>query len=127
MSEPTRVRKTWSAKGPKLGRRMTDAVITNNAYTEQIAKALRARWGDHRSAAKEIATTIKVGVGTVKKWLRGDNGPSGEHLLRLVAESDEVWAAVLELSGRREAGEEAQQLLREQLRQTLALLEGRAP
>lgn len=92
---------------------MSDIVLTTNGYAECIAKALKAKWGDHRSAAKEIAHRIGAGVGTVRKWLRGENGPSGEHLLRLVAESDEVWAAVLELSGRRASTDEQRQRVRQ--------------
>jgi transcriptional regulator with XRE-family HTH domain len=76
---------------------MTTMVVSTNAYAEKIADALRMKWGDHRSSAKEIAGRIGAGVGTVRKWLRGENGPSGEHLLKLIAESDEVWAVVVEL------------------------------
>jgi hypothetical protein len=37
---------------------------------------------------------------TAKNWLAGINGPSGEHLLRLVRNSDRVFECVLMLSGR---------------------------
>lgn len=106
----------------KSGQRpMSTAAITTNAYAERVSEALRLKWGDHRSSAKEIAGKIGAGVGTVRKWLRGENGPSGEHLLKLVAESDEVWNAVLELSGRESMG--ADELAR--MRRALAILEGR--
>src|SRR5690349_1823434 len=99
MSGASSDRKIRSLQRPFPGhRRMTAMALTNHAYAGRIAEALRAKWGDHRSAAKEIAGSVGAGVGTVRKWLRAENGPSGEHLLKLVAESDEVWAAVLELS-----------------------------
>ncbi len=121
MSEPSRDRKIWSTKRPFSDQRMTTMVVSTNAYAEKIADALRMKWGDHRSSAKEIAGRIGAGVGTVRKWLRGENGPSGEHLLKLIAESDEVWAVVLELGNRREASDEE----RERMRRALAILEGR--
>lgn len=121
MSEPSRDRKIWSTKRPFSDQRMTTMVVSTNAYAERIADALRMKWGDHRSSAKEIAGRIGAGVGTVRKWLRGENGPSGEHLLKLIAESDEVWAVVLELGNRREATDEE----RERMRRALAILEGR--
>ena len=121
MSEPSRDRKIWSTKRPLSDQRMTTMVVSTNAYAEKIADAQRMKWGDHRSSAKEIAGRIGAGVGTVRKWLRGENGPSGEHLLKLIAESDEVWAVVLELGNRREASDEE----RERMRRALAILEGR--
>jgi hypothetical protein len=37
---------------------------------------------------------------TAKNWLSGVNGPSGEHLLRLMRSSDRVFECVLMLSDR---------------------------
>lgn len=124
MSGAARDRKSWSLQRRFPGhRRMTAMAVTTNLYADRIAEALRAKWGDHRSAAKEIAGSVGAGVGTVRKWLRGENGPSGEHLLKLVAESDEVWAAVLELSGRRTVTDDD----RVRLLKALAILEGKDP
>jgi hypothetical protein len=39
---------------------------------------------------------------TAKNWLSGVNGPSGEHLLRLIENSDRVFECVLRLSGRQQ-------------------------
>lgn len=103
------------------GHRMSVVTINTNDYAERIAEALHARWGDSRSSAKEIAARIGAGVGTVRKWLRGENGPSGEHLLKLVAESDEVWRVVLELSNRNDATSEQ----RERMRRAAEILAGR--
>jgi hypothetical protein len=38
---------------------------------------------------------------TAKNWLSGVHGPSGEHLISLVMNSDKVFDAVLILAGRR--------------------------
>jgi hypothetical protein len=37
---------------------------------------------------------------TVKGWLSGANGPCGEHLVELMAKSDEVWDALRGLANR---------------------------
>jgi hypothetical protein len=37
---------------------------------------------------------------TAKNWLSGCHGPSGEHLLQLMRNSDTVFECVLRLSGR---------------------------
>lgn len=122
MSSSSSDRKNWARSRPTLGQRMSTVALNTDIYAERVADALRRKWGDHRSSAKEIAGKVGAGVGTVRKWLRGENGPSGEHLLRLVAESDEVWAVVLELGNRRAVTDEE----RDRVRRALAILEGRS-
>lgn len=121
MSASSGDRKNRAIHAPTLGQRMSAAALNTDIYAERIADALRRKWGDHRSSAKVIASKVGAGVGTVRKWLRGENGPSGEHLLRLVAESDEVWGVVLELGNRRAVTDEE----RDRIRRALAALEGR--
>lgn len=79
---------------------VTTAPITTADYAERIAAVLRRRHGDSRSAAKRIVAKVGAGIGTVRKWLRGDNGPHGVHLIKLMADDDEVLRAVLEMAGR---------------------------
>lgn len=93
--------------------------ITANAYAIAIADALRESYGV--DSAKEIANDIGAGVGTVRKWLAGENGPSGEHLLKLMAKRDAVWSRVLSLAGRDDGNTEQ----RDRMRRALAILEGR--
>jgi hypothetical protein len=93
--------------------------ITATSYALAIAAALQASYG--RNSAKQIAAEVGAGVSTVKKWLAGQNGPSGEHLLQLMAKRDEVWASVISLAGRDDGNSEQ----RERMRRALAILEGR--
>lgn len=95
--------------------------ITANNYAQAIADALKESYGESTSAAKEIANDIGAGIGTVRKWLAGENGPSGEHLLKLMASRDAVWARVLALCERDDGNAEQ----RERMRRALAILEGR--
>lgn len=95
--------------------------LSANAYAQQIAAALRDSYGDSSSAAKEIANDIGAGLGTVRKWLAGENGPSGEHLLKLMAQRDAVWMRVLAMTERDDGNNEQ----RERMRRALAILEGR--
>jgi hypothetical protein len=102
---------------------MSTAQITANSYAHAIACALRDSYGESTSAAKEIANDIGAGIGTVRKWLAGENGPSGEHLLKLMATRDEVWASVLSMTERDDGNHEQ----RDRVRRALAILEGREP
>lgn len=118
-----RITHIFGAKsGPLPGHRMNASALTTDAYAERIAQALRRKWGDSRSSAKTIAKLIGAGVGTVRKWLAGENGPSGEHLLKLAAECDEVWTVVLELTGRPE-DVDAEQARR--MQRAMRVLQGR--
>lgn len=44
-----------------------------------------------------------AGERSVKGWISGRQGPSGEHLIALMQQSDAVWLAVVRLAGRRQA------------------------
>jgi len=103
-------------------RGMSVAEITANSYAQAIASALRESYGDRADSAKEIANEIGAGIGTVRKWLSGENGPSGEHLLKLMASRDAVWARVVAIAGREDNDAET----RERMRKALAILEGRS-
>ena len=61
---------------------------------------------------------------TAKGWLSGDRGPSGEHLILLIANSDAVFAAVLQLASRGQVGLDIDLIgAREMLRGALDILE----
>lgn len=62
-------------------------------FADEIASALMRALGDSRSGANEK---------TVKNWLSGTYGPSGEHLAALARHSDEVLGTFLDMAGRRE-------------------------
>ena len=57
----------------------------------------------HRASTTQPAPVFRdrpTSERTVKNWLAGTNGPSGEHLIALVARSDEVLDTVLAMAGR---------------------------
>lgn len=71
-----------------------------DAYAATLAAALRSELGGLRAAAKTLMRWTGAGERTVKAWLAGISGPSGDHLISLLRHSDEVFAAVLRMSGR---------------------------
>jgi hypothetical protein len=101
----------------------------SGAFTEVIAGALRRDFGGTAAAVKSVVRLTGANERAVKNWLAGKNGPSGENLVRLMRESDEVLEAVMQLAGRHELVS-ARRLAgaREKLKEMLALiddLEGR--
>jgi hypothetical protein len=87
---------------PKAGRKIP-ATFPNGgatAYADSIADVLRSELGDSHRAHKTLMRWTGANERTAKNWLSGVNGPSGEHLLRLVRNSDRVFECVLMLSGR---------------------------
>lgn len=95
--------------------------LTARDFAEGMAKALRDDFGTDASMAKTIAELTGASLGAVRKWLAGENGPTGEYLLKLMAASESVWAFVLSTTGRDRHGEEMQA----RMRRALAIMEGR--
>jgi hypothetical protein len=81
---------------PKKGK-----VFPTTGYTVAIASALRQDLGNTHRAIKTVARWTGASERTVKNWLAGSNGPSGEHLVALVHHSDEVLESCLILTGRK--------------------------
>lgn len=69
-------------------------------FADAIAAALLLEWGQTRSALKEMGRVTRTNQRTVRNWVDGRNGPSGENLVALMRHSDEVPTTVLELSRR---------------------------
>lgn len=69
-------------------------------YALVVAAALQDQLGDTHRAIKTIERWTGASERTVKNWLAGSSGPSGEHLVALARNSDEVFEAFLILSGR---------------------------
>lgn len=90
-------------------------------FAQGMATALRDDFGSDPSMAKTIAELTGASLGAVRKWLAGDNGPTGEYLLKLMAASDSVWSFVLSTTGRDKHGAE----LQARMRRALAIMEGR--
>lgn len=96
--------------------------FTAHDYASGIAAALREDYaGD--SMLKTICQDTGAAMGTVKKWLAEENGPGGEHLIKLLAASPAVRAFVDKVSGRNDAVAEANARMRRALR----IMEGEEP
>jgi hypothetical protein len=87
---------------PKAGRKIPTAFPNggSSAYAGSIADVLRSELGDSHRAHKTLMRWTGANERTAKNWISGVNGPSGEHLLRLIRNSDRVFECVLMLSGR---------------------------
>lgn len=92
-------------------------------YAETIARALKQELAISKASAKTLMRWTGAGERTVKNWLKGANGPSGQHLMALMKHSDLVYSAVHNLV--RPDGQELRSRLREVksvLGHTLALM-----
>jgi hypothetical protein len=72
------------------------------AYPAAIACALQNQLGNTRQATKIVMRWTGAGERTVKNWLAGVSGPSGQHLVELIRHSDEVLEILLLLAGRQQ-------------------------
>ena len=86
---------------PKTGKKFpSDADLATPTYASLIADILRAELGNSHQAHKTLMRWTGANERTAKNWLSGSNGPSGEHLLQLMRNSDQVFECVLRLSHR---------------------------
>ncbi len=69
-------------------------------YVSTIAKALRYELGPTHQAVKTIVRWTGANERTVKHWIAGTGGPSGENLIELMRNSDAVFEALLHLAGK---------------------------
>ena len=73
-------------------------------YPDLVGGFLRERFGLLRGAPKLLARLGRTSPRTAENWLRDKCAPSGEHLLSLMAECDELADIILaEVERRREA------------------------
>jgi hypothetical protein len=69
-------------------------------YSLAVAYALKSELGSTHQAVKIIMRWTGAGERTVKNWLAGISGPSGQHLVDLIRHSDDVLEVLLNLAGR---------------------------
>ena len=69
-------------------------------FNGAIAAALRKELGSTHQAIKTVMHWTGASESAAKTWLTGSHGPSGEHLVALVRNSDEVLNIFLSLTGR---------------------------
>jgi hypothetical protein len=85
---------------PKTGRRFP-AREQQADYASSISGALRSQLGNSHQAIKTLMRWTGANERTTKNWLSGVNGPSGEHLIEIMRNSDLVFESVLELADRK--------------------------
>jgi hypothetical protein len=86
---------------PKTGKKFpSGGGRSTPRYASLIAEILKAELGNSHQAHKTLMRWTGANERTAKNWLSGSNGPSGEHLLSLMRNSDRVFELVLELSCR---------------------------
>jgi hypothetical protein len=85
---------------PKRGNGLP-LLSTDGPYEQVVSTALRKELGGARHAAKTLVRWTGAGTRTAKHWLAGSAGPSGEHLIALMRNSNSVFEAVLVLAERR--------------------------
>lgn len=66
---------------------------TGTGFNGVIAAALKEELGSTHRAIKTVVRWTGAGERTVKYWFAGSHGPSGEHLVALVRNSDAVFHA----------------------------------
>jgi hypothetical protein len=71
-------------------------------FTDAIAAALVLEFGDSPAAIKRVAKMLNANERAVRNWFDAKNGPSAEHLVRLMQHSTAVVQTVLVLAGRSE-------------------------
>jgi hypothetical protein len=69
-------------------------------FAAAIAAALQEAFGGSGSAIKIVARLTATKERTVKNWFKGNNGPRGDHLIKLVAHSNGMLDAFLTMAGR---------------------------
>lgn len=110
---------------PKAGKRFPGGTDRENGglgYAAIIADALAKELGDTHRAAKVLMGWTGAGERTVKHWLAGLHGPTGDHLLVLMRESEAVFEAILAAINRRDAAVAARMLAAQRSLQEVASL-----
>jgi hypothetical protein len=86
---------------PKTGKKFPECPTGKRDYAMIIAIALQSELGNSHHAIKTLMRWSGAKERTAKNWLSGVHGPSGEHLVSLIRNSDKVFDAVLSQTGRR--------------------------
>lgn len=71
-------------------------------FARMIADALRRDFGDVHGAIKTVCKRTGAEERAIRNWFEGENGPTGRHLVALMAASDAVLEAALLAAGRRD-------------------------
>lgn len=71
------------------------------SYPHAIAYALKSELGATHQTVKIVMSWTGAGERTVKNWLSGVSGPSGQHLVDILRHSDFALRVILMLADRR--------------------------
>lgn len=88
---------------PELGRKLHQSQKDMDGppqHASLLTDALRREARRERGAVKRLRRWSGASEGAVKAWLRGDSQPRADHLIALMANSDQILAAVLTAAGR---------------------------
>jgi hypothetical protein len=86
---------------PKMGKELPMTPRNGSiGYAPAIAEALTTELRGSNRAIKTVMRWTGASERTVKGWLSGTSGPSGEHLISLLQNSDTLLERVLGLAGR---------------------------
>ena len=88
---------------PELGGKLHHSQIDVGArprHASLLTDALCREARRERGAVKRLMRWSGASEGAVKAWLRGDNQPRADHLIALMAHSDQILDAVLAAAGR---------------------------
>jgi len=89
---------------PKKGKKFHQGLRSDETEIEfkgLIASALKTELGSTHQSVKTLVRWTGASDRTVKHWLAGTHGPSGEHLVALVRNSDAVLNAFMLMANRR--------------------------
>lgn len=100
MSPAKKDRKNQSISGKEIQEPVRE--ICGERFANVIADALHRQFGETHASVKTVVALTKANERAVKNWFSAKNGPTGQHLVDLVRNSDEVLEAVLLMSGRQE-------------------------
>lgn len=122
MSSTQNVRKLRSDQGRSL--LPNTPASPPDRFPEVIAGALRREFGAVPGAVKQVVRITGANERAVRNWFEARNAPSGENLVALMRQSEEVLETVLQLAGRQELVT-ARRLsgARDKLREMLALMD----
>ena len=87
-------------------------LVDSPNVTANIAEALRRGYGNLKSTAKVIARAARSNPRAAENWVLGRNAPNAENLILLMADSDDVFMAVMKMAGRATEAERAELLRR---------------
>lgn len=90
---------------PKMGT-LVHLVDESIDYRSAMAIALKEELGATNRAIKTAMRWTGASQRTVKYWLAGERGPSGDHLIALARHSDAVLLVLLTLAGRQLVADE---------------------